>query len=836
VACLLHADPAVDPRTHGAGGFGEPGIAAHHAPSRPFRIDHAAVTLAVDPCAGTLSGEATFTLSPLAAYDGVVELDGPTPDAVIGPDGAPVAWERAGRGVRIVSAACPGRLVLRWRVTRPEGGLYFAGPTASSPDREWMAWTQCQDEDAHFFMPCVDHPRSRHPWSIRLEAPAGYTLLSNGRLADAGEANGAAWAVWEQELPMPAYLFTAVIARLDVAVLDAPVPMRLLFPPGRRDDALRGMGRTPEMLAVLTAWTGTAFPWPRYDQVVVWDFNFGGMENTGCTTMTELLLVDAHLGPHWHAEELVMHELAHQWFGDLVTCRDWSQAWLNESFATFFEVVWRAQDGGEAEGAWAAFGQLRSYLEEDHGRYRRPIQSYDFREPIDVFDHHLYEKGAVVLRTLRAELGEPALRAGIQRYLAQHAHHSVHTRHLQTALEDATGVDLDRFFDQWIARSGHPVVEVTLGEAPGLVTVEVAQQQAGGGTPEVFWFGLKLEIVGADGATRALTLPVRERQRTFAVPVDGPVREVRVDPGLSVLADLTLRGPDAWLERLAQDPCPVLAARALAALARLATTSSLAAVGVALTGHPFWGVRADAARLLGQRLEDRGRDALLVALAAEPDPRVQEAIADALGGWREEPVAEALMAALPRSPTWHTRAALLHALGRTRVLSARPVLEAHLAASSWADLVVSKALAGLAALQVADVAPTLIANASRDRSERAAAAAATALAALGDAVEAVRTPAREHLERLARQERFAVRMAALRGLARLAEPASAGTLAAIHASAPDGRLQRAAWEALGRCRAGRSGGAAVGHLAERVDALAREAEALRQRVDRIDRG
>jgi aminopeptidase N len=551
--------------------------------------------------------------------------------------------------------------------------------------------------------------------------------------------------------------------------------------------------------------------------------------------MTELLLVDPHLGPHWHAEELVMHELAHQWFGDLVTCRDWSQAWLNESFATFFEVVWRTHVSGAAEGAWSAFAQLRGYLEEDQGRYRRPIQSYDFREPIDVFDHHLYEKGAVVLRTLCAEIGEAAAQAGIKRYLSEHAHQSVHTRHLQTALEDATGVDLDRFFDQWIARAGHPVVDVTLAEAPGLVTVEVAQRQAGAGTPDVFWFGLKVEVVGADGAIRALTLPVRERQRTFAIPVDGPVRAVRVDPGFSVLADLTLDGPDAWLERLAADDCPVLASRALAALSRRGTTGALAAVAGALSGHPFWGVRAEAARLLGLRLEEHGRDALLAALGAEADSRVLEAVADALGGWREERVAEALVAALPRSTTWHSRGALLHALGRTRVLSVRPVLEAHLGTSSWADLVVSRALAGLAALQVPDVAPTLIANASKDRSERAAAAAATALAALADAVEPVRTAAREHLERLARQERFAVRMAAIRGLGRVADPASAATLTAIHASAPDGRLQRAAWEALVRCRAGRTGGAAVGHLADRVDALAREAEALRQRVDRLDR-
>ena len=135
-------------------------------------------------------------------------------------------------------------------------------------------------------------------------------------------------------------------------------------------------------------------------------FVFGGMENASMTTQTDLTLHDARAHLDFSSEPLVSHELAHQWFGDLVTCRTWGHGWLNEGFATYFEELWREHTESPDEFDYARLQAQRTYLSEDGGRYRRTIVTHRWREPIDVFDAHLYEKGASVLHMLRRKLGE----------------------------------------------------------------------------------------------------------------------------------------------------------------------------------------------------------------------------------------------------------------------------------------------------------------------------------------------------------------------------------------------------------------------------------------------
>ncbi|HMV69515.1 MAG TPA: M1 family metallopeptidase, partial [Myxococcota bacterium] len=525
-----------DARTSGSSSpFAEPNARPRYAPSRRFRILHADVALHLDPVERVYHGVTTFRVEPQAAFDGVLrfDLDGVEVLGVEDASGAPLPFDLGDASIMIRSDA--REVTLRYRGGAPAAGLYFVGPDADEPLREPCAWTQCQDEDAHFFMPCHDHPRVRHPWSVLLRAPAGFTLLSNGRRVDEGEDDRGAWARFEQADPMPVYLFTAVAARLEGFEDEVDgVRLRCLVPPGGLDGGRRAMGRTGDMVRHLAARTGVAFPWPRYDQVVVPDFSFGGMENTACTTMTDALLIDERTGPHWPAEGLVVHELAHQWFGDLVTCTDWSQAWLNESFATFCETDWWEATRDEPEAVAYAWQQLSDYLDEDRGRYRRPIAELSYREPIDVFDRHLYEKGSLVLRTLRSTIGADAFWAGVHLYLTRHAHGSVHTLDLRRAMEEVTGLELGGFFDTWINRGGHPVLDVKLGEEAGLVTIAVSQRQEG--APDVYELPLRVEIVGDDGVIAALDLPVRERERAWAVPVGAAVRAVRVDRGCRVLA------------------------------------------------------------------------------------------------------------------------------------------------------------------------------------------------------------------------------------------------------------------------------------------------------------
>ncbi len=819
--------------------FAEPGVEPHYAPSRAVRIEHADLRLEVDPVARTFSGQVRFCIAPVPSYSGsfAFDLDEVEVVAVEDGQGEALKWSYDAAQLRIRAAVAPSEVVVRWRGENPQRGLYFTGPTAHEPERQKMAWTQCQDEDGHFLMPCHDHPGVKHSWRVELVGPAGYTLLSNGRHVETREEDGRAISVYEQKEPMPAYLFTAVCAQLSVVEADwNGRPVRYLVPVGQEAAVTRAMGKTPLMMDEFSRITGVDYPWSRYDTVIVHDFIFGGMENVACTTMTDVLLVDEKGILDWDPDGLVAHELAHQWFGDLVTCQDWSQGWLNESWATFMEAVWWEADRTELDAIWYRFETARDYFEEAGGRYRRPIVSYRFREPIDVFDRHLYNKGSCVLWTLRAELGDTAFWAGVNLYLNRHRDETVHTRHFQRALEDASGRNLDGFFEQWVHSPGHPVLKVRLGREPGLVTVAVKQTQSGDdGVPDAFHFTLRVVLVDEDGQERTIDLPVRERERVWAVPTDSEIVSVRVDPGYRVLGQIELEGPDGWLIAGLSDPDPVAAIRCARALLSSDSSRGMLAVLRALREHPYQGARSAIAGLLAKRGGAVIRDELIDALDTEPDPRVQRALVTALGRFRDAVAADAILGVLAGDlPTWQLEGAAVAALGSTRDPRAPETIGQHLDTVCWSYWVPQRALLGLASTHDPAVLDTILDRTSAAWPDRIRGAAATALGRLADQVESVRTVAIERLVEMLGEPGFRASMLAIGALGTLSDPRATAALETVHRSAPDGRMRRTAYEALVKVRRGRESKAGLEPIHRRIEELEEQNQKLRIRLDKLE--
>lgn len=819
--------------------FAEPGVARHYAPDRAVRIEHIDLQLALEPEAHTFSGTATVRVTALACYAGsfCLDLDEVELDEVTDGEGRPLAHRYGDGCVRIEAGEAPSVVRLRWHGAEPQRGLYFTGPTPQRPERQAMAWTQCQDEDGHFVFPCHDHPGVKHTWSLTVDAPEGYTVLASGGRVDVASRNGRVVGRFEMAHPMPAYLVSFVAARLtevtDRSVGD--VTVSYFVPEGQEEPVQRTFARTPAMIEHFARVTGVPYPWPRYDQVVVHDFIFGGMENVGCTTMAEILLVDDKACLEWHPDGLVSHELAHQWFGDLVTCQDWSQGWLNESWATYLEAIWWEHAFPVDETVWYRFETARGYLSEAKGRYTRPIVSYDFREPIDVFDRHLYNKGSCVLWTLRHELGDDAFWGATRAYLEAHAHGTVHTRDFQRAFERHTGRNLDGFFHQWLHQAGHPVLEVDLSQEDDLVLVTVTQKQKGEQVPEAFDLQLRIELVGDDGAVTPVTLPVRERERTWALPFAGTPKTVRVDPGYRVLAEVTLKGSERWLCELLADPCPVLAVRAARALLEKNTLTGVRAVRRAATEHGFDKVRAELCTLLGKRAGAEDRELLCDRLAHDASPRTRRAAATALGGFRGPEAADALLEALAGElPTWQLHGAVLAALGATRDPRAREALAAHLDRDSWGDVLRQRALSGLAATDDVGVLDLLL-HASRTGSGRVKVAAASALATLGERHHTVRGQVVERLVEMLKEPGFREQNGAIAALGALADARATGPLSAVHRAAPDGRTRRMAYEALVKVREGQGADDAVAALRRELEAVQEANRELRERLDKLER-
>ena len=630
----------------------------------------------------------------------------------------------------------------------------------------------------------------------------------------------------------------------------AKVPVFYYVLPGREDDGERAFGNTPRMIELFERRTGVPYPYARYSQIAVSDFIFGGMENTSATTQTDRTLHDAVAHLDFSSDPLVSHELAHQWFGDLLTCRDWAHAWLNEGFATFFEGVWREADLGYDEYLYDVFGWVTDYLEEDADRYRRPIVCNTFRDPIEIFDRHLYQKGAAVLHMLRGELGDARFWRSIRRYVERNARRNVETIDLVRAVEDATGRNLRAFFDQWIFTSGHPELEVALAwdGKRKVATVTVDQKQPVDATHPAHRFDVTVGFVADPPAKVAANagpgpLPGERRIRatiggtreTIAVPLDAEPKLVRFDPGAYVLARVTYKlGVDASAAVLRADPDPVSRIRAASELAREGTHTAVAALRDAFAGEPFWGVLAEACAAIGATRAPWARELLAGALS-HAHPKVRRAAAAALGSFRSAEAAEALLPVAQGDASYFVRAAALESLGKTRDARAFDVLSAALESTSWNATVESGAARGLAELADARALALLAAAARAHRDEGLRRTAAAAIGRVAQLIESERTRAASALEDLLDDPDFHVQLGALRAAESLGDPRLLPALDRLSHAASDGRTRRSAVEAAIRVREAAKVPAQVAGMRSDLDELREDQRKLQAKIEALAR-
>ena len=732
---------------------------------------------------------------------------------------------------------------VEYAVENPRRGLYFVehGPK--------HVWTQCQDSDARFWFPCFDHPAEKQTTSASITVPKGQFALGNGRLVERAESSAETTFRYEQKIPHAAYLVTMVAGPFsEIAQQHERLPIWYYTLPGREADGERAFGKTPQMVDVFERTIGVPYPYERYSQIAVAEFLFGGMENTTATTQTDRVLHDERAHLDYSADYLASHELAHQWFGDLVTCRDWSQAWLNEGFATYFESVWLEAHLGWDEYLYDVYTVVQRYLEEDGERYRRPIVCNLYRDPAELFDRHLYEKGGAVLHMLRGELGWERMKRALKRYVSDNAERNVETIDLIRAIEAETGRNTRSFFAQWVERGGHPELDVSYrwdGER-NTALITVAQQQTVDDDSPAYAFDLEVGFVagapasvGTDfgpgplpGETR-VRLRVDRAPQAFAIPLEREPALVRIDPGAWVLASWTSSlGTDAHAAIVRGDPSPTARIRAAKALAKDDRRVAREALAAALAHDPFFGVGVEVAAALGDSRAPSAR-AVLLAGASHPHPKVRRAVAKALGAWRDAGVAGALLG-LRDDPSYFVIAEALHALGKTRDGRAFDALVAAVREPSWNETIAAGAVRGLGALADARALPVLRDALDPARHQALRRAAVTAVAELGALVDSVRSDATDAVNSALDDPDYLVRVSACTAAERIADARLLPTLDRLTHTERDGRMRRHAAEAAIRVREAQSKPAELVRLRDDLDALRAEARALRERLDDVD--
>lgn len=828
----------------------------HFERARPFTIEHLALDLALDFEAKSIRGSATLRLRRVDPEATSIELDAIgfviTSVNLSGRDSAKEAkytYDGKLLTVEIPRSLPHITLTVAYSAT-PRKGLYFLEPDEHVTHRPRQAWTQLQEEDARHVFPCHDKPHVKMTTEARIRVPLGFYVLSNGALAAREKVGKYEVFHWKMDEPHASYLVTIVagefseietIARVHgdgeppeldqtIRALGRDVPLTYLVPKGKEEEAKRTFARTPEMVTWFSELLGMPYPWNKYAQVVVSDFIFGGMENTTATTMYEHILLDERAAIDVTSDDLIAHELAHQWFGDFITCRDWSEGWLNEGFATFMEHVWREHHLGRDEYEYGVRNDLASYLGEALGRYRRPIVCQDYDAPLDLFDRHLYEKGGLVLHVLRRELGDGLFWKGISTYLHRHARGVVETRDLLRALEEVSGRSLGRRFEELVYRPGHPEVEIELAWEDGVLRCSAKQTQStADGVPNAFEVPIILTIVHGETGEQKEKLRLITRADSFAIPCPTRPRYVVVDEEMRILGDVTVKAPaDMLRAQLAE--AKTARGRWLAAqgLAKIDDPPTITALTTRLfDDRELWMVRVECADALGRIRAREAFDALVKGREIA-HPKVRRAVVEALGRFRTTAAVEALTPKALRDESYLVEAEAARALGKTRQAAAYEVLLDVMARPSWAEVIASGAIDGLAALRDDRALPHLYSRTRYGHPSRLRRAAALAIPKL-----ATDRRAREHLEDLLDDADPIVRIDVVRALSDLGDARSRAALRARADVDLDARVRRRIREVVRDLGGERKQNE---ELKEAVERLENEARDLRARVAKIEAG
>ena len=596
---------------------------------------------------------------------------------------------------------------------QPKKGLYFVLPDKNYPNRPKEVWTQGEAEDTRYYIPIYDYPNDRTTSEMILTVPATWITVSNGQLVNVkDETDGTKTWDWRQSEPLSTYLITAVAGEF-VEKKDTwrGLPVRYVVPRGNEDTIDSTFVRTKQMLDLFSDKLGVKYPWAQYAQTSVNDFVEGGMENTSATTLTARGLVNPKLAPEERrgSDDLDSHELSHQWFGDLVTCKDWANIWLNEGFATYFEHYWAEQHYGADEAAYEFWRDQANWFRQKR-LYPVPIVTRNFTDSIE-YAGNVYTKGGWVLKMLRTKLGDEDFFRGLHHYLETNRNQNVVTADLEKAIDQSTSTNVDHFFHQWIWRAGAPKYDVsyTYDEAAHLVKLNVKQAQKVEDMVDLFDMPVEIEIATASGH-KTYPIEVSKAEQTFALPADGAPLMVVFDKGDNVLKSVEFKKNAAMLiYQLKNAETVPDRAEAAVALGEMKDSSEVvAALGYAAQHDLFWGIRAESLKALG-KIGGGAAEKQVLASTNDDQPWVRKAAVQQLGNFTDDPsLAPKLIEIASKDKAYGVRAAALNAIGEIKAPKAYDVLTAALKTDSPDDTIRNGALEGLGSLGDDRAVPALL--------------------------------------------------------------------------------------------------------------------------------
>ncbi len=675
---------------------------------------------------------------------------------------------------------------------QPVRGLYFVKPTPARPQTPLTIWTQGEPEDTRYWLPCWDYPNQMTTTEMRITVPEDLFAIGNGQLkSDTIDPEaGTRTLHWRMDQPHVTYLISLVVGRFREYRIDGHrVPMVAYAPPERYhpESMRRAYGRTRQMMDFFERRIGVAYPWPKYTQVSVPEFRFGGMENISATTLYEFALQPPGAAAERSMDGLVAHELAHQWWGNLVTCRDWSHLWLNEGFATYFDALFTEEHRGGEAFAYQMRGNRRSGIEVDR-KTPRPIVWQRYRQPMEMFDARAYPKGASVLHMLRGLLGDDVFFRALGLYAQRHAHEPVVTDDLRRVLEQVSEHELDWFFQQWCHQAGSPQLacQWSWDADAGGVRLEVRQTQATSDVVPLFRLPTEALLVYPDGTSQRHAIEIDRAEHGFQLPANREPAFVLIDPDHWLLATFDWERPwDEWQAVLAQGPHILDRAAAALSLPDVAGDDPMrqqqATAWLVERFHheTFPWLKADLVASLGKLGHDTALPTLVTA-TRDPAPSVRAAAVKALREFPDDDTAAAAAVTM-----WHretapvARSEALETLVQLKVPGWQTTLLRALDVASYRETVPQRAANLLAKSKLPEATARLL-----DKTESTVAwnLRSTAIQALGHRIDEPEVV--ERLLILLDDDNYFARRAAVRALARSSDQGVAEQISARLRDAP----------------------------------------------------
>lgn len=518
-----------------------------------FDMQHYVLRVSFDRDARTIAGDTTVVLKPLNEGFTSFELDavGMTFQSVkIEQSGTDLKYSNINNLIKITMDRSYGpadTISVRLKYTaKPQKGIYFVN-AETDPRRvvhSDQIWTQGEADEARHWFPSFDFPSDKATTEEYITVERDETVIGNGEFfgkTDTAEGK----STWHFKMPVPhsTYLVSFVVGKY-VRIDDTAgtVPLAYYVYPGKEDTGRRAFSQTSKMIPVFEGVTGVKFPYNKYDQTIVASFQFGGMENITATTMadTEIFFGDFEFGKDV-VTDLVSHELAHSWFGDLVTCRSWAELWLNEGFATYMEAVYREKTNGREDYMRKVRFDAATFLADDSITKRRHgLYNLRAADPAKLFDNAsvTYNKGGVVLHMLREQVGTEVFWKAVNNYLNRHKFGSVISTDLKAAMEQASGQDLTWFFDQWVYSSGAPSLSVRpvySTKAKTLALTVTQTQKPDAIVPAVFRLPLDVSVKMTAGYEKK-SIDIHQRIEKFSVKMRAKPQSIEFDPDGKVLA------------------------------------------------------------------------------------------------------------------------------------------------------------------------------------------------------------------------------------------------------------------------------------------------------------